>query len=260
MTSGSELFSEEQFYDDLTLNLIKSLDWIPGVHNIKLDKRQPCEKTSILAWEQRQCCQLPLDLKNFYLSVDGFELTYDFRYAGELLTVGRLCINSLMDLRRIYGYSIIEQSGELLPSLKDLDIVNTVEGKPSFGPNSKIFELDYNEGVSMVCLVYNDSSHAQEIWFLDRSLNWFKLASNFSQYFRMMLYHHGLPEWQFLHVGIGLSPWAEQLMIAIAPHLVSPEPAKKVVSRSSEPQIDPNIFKVRHKLSKKNKDKKKYLK
>lgn len=72
--------------------------------------------------------------------------------SGELLTVGRLSINSLMDLRRIYGYSIIEQSGEVLPSLKDLDMVNTVEGKPSFGPNSKIFELDYNEGVSMVSI------------------------------------------------------------------------------------------------------------
>ena len=45
-----------------------------------------------------------------------------------------------------------------------------------------------------------------EIWFLDRSLEWWYLASSFTDYFRMMIVHLGLPLWQYLFTATGLSP------------------------------------------------------
>ena len=35
-----------------------------------------------------------------------------------------------------------------------------------------------------------------EIWFLDRSLEWWYLASSFTDYFRMMIVHLCIPLWQ----------------------------------------------------------------
>ena len=45
-----------------------------------------------------------------------------------------------------------------------------------------------------------------EIWFLDRSPEWWYLASSFTDYFRMMIVHLGLPLWQYLFTATGLSP------------------------------------------------------
>lgn len=47
------------------------------------------------------------------------------------------------------------------------------------------------------------------IWLLDRAFDWHPLARDFGQYFRMMLVHQGLPQWQFLFTKLGLTPWAE---------------------------------------------------
>jgi hypothetical protein len=48
-----------------------------------------------------------------------------------------------------------------------------------------------------------------KIWLLDRSFEWHFLADDFTQYFRMMLVHQGLPQWQFKFTPMGLTPWAE---------------------------------------------------
>ncbi|KAK7862541.1 hypothetical protein R5R35_009011 [Gryllus longicercus] len=58
------------------------------------------------------------------------------------------------------------------------------------------------------------------IWLLDRALEWHYLAPCFTQYFRMLLKHHGLPEWYFRFTSLGLSPWAEQWYVLVAPHLL----------------------------------------
>ena len=45
-----------------------------------------------------------------------------------------------------------------------------------------------------------------EIWFLHRSLEWWYLASSFTDYFRMMIVHLGVPLWQYLFTATGLGP------------------------------------------------------
>lgn len=65
-------------YDE-TLLLTES---IQGVCELKLDERYGCEALAILHWEQLQAIQLPEEVKNFYLSTNGFELTWKFSIAG----------------------------------------------------------------------------------------------------------------------------------------------------------------------------------
>lgn len=48
-----------------------------------------------------------------------------------------------------------------------------------------------------------------EVWFLDRSLCWHFLTSTFTSYYRLMITHLGLPEWQYAFTPYGPSPQAK---------------------------------------------------
>lgn len=120
---------------------------------------------------------------------------------------------------------------------------------PHFDSRSRIFELDSCGGNGKVCLVYKNctpgalfayclrnlrcdknilpsknsfpslsycSCHfpgvvaqKSEIWFLDRSLCWHFLTTTFTSYYRLMISHLGLPEWQYLFTPYGPSPQAK---------------------------------------------------
>ena len=45
-----------------------------------------------------------------------------------------------------------------------------------------------------------------EVWFLDRSLQWHFLANSFTNYYRLVISHLGLPQWQLLFTQDGLPP------------------------------------------------------
>lgn len=48
-----------------------------------------------------------------------------------------------------------------------------------------------------------------EMWFLDRSLCWHFLTATFTSYYRLMITHLGLPEWQYAFTPYGPSPQAK---------------------------------------------------
>uniref|UniRef100_A0A8B9KC71 Tubulin polyglutamylase complex subunit 2 n=1 Tax=Astyanax mexicanus TaxID=7994 RepID=A0A8B9KC71_ASTMX len=50
---------------------------LPGVLDVQFVEREPAEKRSLLSWEQKNCCVLPDDLRDFYLTTDGFTLTWN---------------------------------------------------------------------------------------------------------------------------------------------------------------------------------------
>ena len=85
---------------------------------------------------------------------------------------------------------------------------------PRFDETSVNFELDNCSGYGKVCLVYrnvkpgtNNSEQSSEIWFLDRSLQWHFLTHSFQNYYRLLIAHLGLPQWQTLFTEDGLPPF-----------------------------------------------------
>lgn len=52
-----------------------------------------------------------------------------------------------------------------------------------------------------------------EVWFLDRSLFWHYLTLSFTAYYRLMITHLGLPEWQCNFTPYGPSPQAKVSII-----------------------------------------------
>lgn len=57
----------------------------PRVCNVNVERRPPCDRVALSTWEQRHSAVLPEDLRNFYVSSDGFQLTWHYKYSGSKL-------------------------------------------------------------------------------------------------------------------------------------------------------------------------------
>ncbi|XP_078407463.1 tubulin polyglutamylase complex subunit 2 isoform X2 [Cetorhinus maximus] len=175
--------------------------------------------TDLIRSASKNCCLLPEDLRNFYQMTDGFLMTWSIKFDGNNMQLGTMVINSISTLCRLGTSSIYSLPNA--PTLDDLENDTDDEGKeeplekPHFNSQCRIFELDCCNGNGKVCLVYKNiqsgvvSSHA-EIWFLDRALYWHFLTDTFTAYYRLMLVHLGLPQWQYALTKYGISPQAKQ--------------------------------------------------
>ncbi|XP_005622918.1 tubulin polyglutamylase complex subunit 2 isoform X2 [Canis lupus familiaris] len=160
--------------EKLTLGITRILESSPGVTEVTIIEKPPAERHMISSWEQKNNCMLPEDVKNFYLMTNGFHMTWSVK----------------------------------------LDASENQPEKPHFDSRSVIFELDSCNGNGKVCLVYKTGKPAlaqdTEIWFLDRALYWHFLTDTFTAYYRLLITHLGLPQWQYAFTSYGISPQAKQ--------------------------------------------------
>uniref|UniRef100_A0A1A7YEG5 Tubulin polyglutamylase complex subunit 2 n=1 Tax=Iconisemion striatum TaxID=60296 RepID=A0A1A7YEG5_9TELE len=206
----------------LTLGITRILENMPGVVDVRFAEREPAEKRSLLSWEQKYSCILPEDLRDFYLTIDGFTLTWSVKLDDECVPLGCMTINSVGRLcPLLQPVSLFSLPNA--PSLADLDWEESstpselqhVPAAPHFDARSRIFELDSCGGNGKVCLVYKNCTpgvvvQQSEVWFLDRSLCWHFMTATFTAYYRLMITHLGLPEWQYAYTPYGPSPQAKQ--------------------------------------------------
>lgn len=94
-----DIVSEDSFYENLTLGVSKLLEASPCVRNVQLERRGGCDRSVLSTWEQKHCCLLTEDLRNFYTATDGFLMTWSLEISGEkLLVVLRCSVVSLLRL------------------------------------------------------------------------------------------------------------------------------------------------------------------
>ncbi|NXI24440.1 TPGS2 polyglutamylase, partial [Sterrhoptilus dennistouni] len=204
---------------------------------------------------QKNSCVLPEDLKNFYLMTDGFQMTWSVKTDDTPMPLGSMVINSVSKLCRLGGSSMYTLPSA--PTLADLEDDTDEEGngdkpeKPHFDSRSLIFELDPCNGNGKVCLVYKHAepvvSSDTEIWFLDRALYWHFLTKTFTAYYRLLITHLGLPQWQYAFTSYGVSPQAKQWFNMYKPITINTaflsEEADSFVNK-----LDPNkVFKSKNK-------------
>jgi hypothetical protein len=68
------------------------------IKDIKLTIRQPADKLSLSAWERKSGVHFPSDLKDYYMSTNGFKLTWSLEHAGDNLKIGEMSINPISHL------------------------------------------------------------------------------------------------------------------------------------------------------------------
>ncbi|XP_074064114.1 tubulin polyglutamylase complex subunit 2-like isoform X3 [Macrotis lagotis] len=159
--------------EKLTLGITRILESSPGVTKVKIMEKEPAERHMIASWELKNDCAMPEDLKNFYLMTNGFHMVWSVK----------------------------------------LDDNEDQPEKPHFDSRNIIFELDSCNGNGKVCLVYKRTSPVakeSKIWFLDRALYWHFLTDSFTAYYRLLITHLGLPQWQYAFTSYGVSPQAKQ--------------------------------------------------
>ncbi|XP_017568629.2 tubulin polyglutamylase complex subunit 2 [Pygocentrus nattereri] len=235
------------FSERLTLGITRILESLPGVLDVRFAEREPAEKRCLLSWEQKNSCVLPEDLRDFYLTTDGFTLTWNAKLENEPVPVGCMVINSVARLRLLAQSNIYSLPSA--PTLADLDFEDAFEGsegheEPHFDSRSRIFELDSCGGNGRVCLVYKnctpgDVAQQSEIWFMDRSLYWHFLTSSFTAYYRLMITHLGLPEWQYTFTPYGPSPQAKQWASLYQPLTFHGDPHLDPVGEPFLNKLDP---------------------
>ncbi|KAM4706722.1 tubulin polyglutamylase complex subunit 2 [Discoglossus pictus] len=248
--------SMASYTEKMTLGISKILESSPGITEVKFEEKPPAERHVIISWEQKHSCTLPEDLKNFYLMTDGFQMTWNVKLDDNPVQLGSMVINGISSLVRLGGASTFALPNA--PTLADLDSDTDEEGvdghpeKPHFDSRNVIFELDPCNGNGKVCLIYKTSKKGvtmmgPEIWFLDRALYWHFLAHNFTSYYRLMICHLGLPQWQYAFTSYGLSPQAKQWFNMYKPitfnNTLLSEDADSFVNK-----LDPNkLFKSKNK-------------
>ncbi|XP_069043546.1 tubulin polyglutamylase complex subunit 2 isoform X1 [Lepisosteus oculatus] len=247
--SGSEV---KEFVERLTLGITRVLESFPGVTDVRFVERGPAERHTLQTWEQRNSCVLPEDLKDFYLTMDGFQLSWSSKLDSEPVPLGSMVINSVLKLQPLCQSSVYSLPSS--PTLADLDYEDDGQGnavhnecqpaKPHFDSRSRVFELDPCNGSGRVCLVYTNAKPGAvaeqcEVWFLDRALYWHFLAASFTAYYRLMITHLGLPEWQYRFTPYGPSPQAKQWACLYRPLISHGNP----LTDQGEPllnKLDPN--------------------
>ncbi|XP_018424282.1 PREDICTED: tubulin polyglutamylase complex subunit 2 [Nanorana parkeri] len=271
--------------EKITLGISKILESSPGVTEVKFEAIPPAERQAIVSWEQKHGCTMPEDLKNFYLMTDGFLMSWSVKLDDSPIQVGTMAINSISNLTQLKGSSAHSMPNS--PTLEDLDDSSDEEAhpdRPHFDSRNVLFELDPCNGNGKVCLVYKTTKPGHSngigvrgrkqitrrgtqrptkttvmkrsggevipepsIWFLDRALYWHFLTDTFTAYYRLLLCHQGLSQWQYSFTSYGLSPQAKQWMNMYKPITFSP------TTLSEDPEaftnkLDPNkIFKSKNK-------------
>ncbi|KAM6474661.1 tubulin polyglutamylase complex subunit 2 isoform 1-T1 [Liasis olivaceus] len=212
-----DLNGVKPYLEKLTLGVTRLLENSPGVTEVMFVEKEPAERHTIISWEQKNACVLPEDLKNFYLMTDGFRMTWSVKFDDNPVSLGCMTINSISKLNRL-GVSPAYALPSA-PTLADLEDTDEEEGdkeqpkRPYLDSRCLIFELDPCAGNGKVCLVYKNTkpvvSPESEIWFLDRALYWHFLTKSFTAYYRLLITHLGLPQWQYTFTSYGISPQAK---------------------------------------------------
>ncbi|XP_041464510.1 tubulin polyglutamylase complex subunit 2-like [Lytechinus variegatus] len=247
MTESPSPFNKE-LLDRLTTGISKSLEKRPGVCDIMLTEKPQAHRHQLTSWEQRNSCLLPEDFKNLYQMTDGLLLQWSVKLDGDNVEpLGRMELNSISDVTKIAGEKITRRNNPTIADLEeDSDEEPEMDETPSFGPSSRVFELDPCQGCGKVCLVYRNTkpgtpAEVAEIWFLDTALRWHFLTSTFAQYFRLMMVHLGLPQWQYAFTDVGLSPSARQWFNLYGPYRLQVDSILTEMFGPEEKEVDENM-------------------
>eukprot|EP01059_Diplonema_ambulator_P001952 TRINITY_DN11603_c0_g1_i1.p2 TRINITY_DN11603_c0_g1~~TRINITY_DN11603_c0_g1_i1.p2 ORF type:complete len:250 (+),score=76.92 TRINITY_DN11603_c0_g1_i1:541-1290(+) len=177
------------------LGVSQFLESHPAVTDVKFFDKAGVTKSAVAKWElANQPFQLPDDLASFLAISDGLLLRWSILLNRiPIQGIGNTHINSLAQITRYDTDSLEEGSTAFL-----LDSSPSMYGK--------------------VCLVYSkDCPYAPTIWFQALDCTWHFVAQTFTDYFRLLIMHLGLPGWCYTYTNTGLPAITEEWFGFLSP-------------------------------------------
>jgi len=115
-------------------------------------------------------------------------------------------LNRLDQLKQV----TVEEDAMLIDSKGPPVKVSTEKSIPA------AYELSSMDG-RVVLFYRHHTEDKPQIWFQDLSCTWHFIANSFTDYFRLMVAHLGLPRWLYVFTETGLDPAAKQWFRFLAP-------------------------------------------
>ena len=106
----------------------------------------------------------------------------------------------------MFGWSVNYKCSCVLKILSKQKNRDHTGGTPPWIHHFTFFSHQRFDYVNTNALFTGIPAQNAEIWLLDRALGWHLLADSFLTYYRLMLTHMGLPQWQYSLTDIGVIP------------------------------------------------------
>lgn len=261
--------SIKEIFDNISLSVIDFLENHQGVNNVQFFELGGCSEQDIRAWEkQYHPYTLPNDLKSFLSISNGLILRWSIMLvssdSSRSIPLGNMHLNSL---ENIVPYDFRMEADILGLSAREKDTISRFR---------KTFILDSSGNGGRVCLVYIDDEKSRgkmqhnpstqvhqnqklttkfntpQVWFQDLGLEWNFIANSFTEYFRLLIMHLGLPHWQYAFTRVGLDPLSKQWFRFLSPERLAIDLRKNKSVGGDEHDV---ISKSRKKKKKKKKSK-----
>lgn len=228
--------SIREIFDDISLSVISFLESHVGVVDVEFNsERQGVAEATLAKWEEENAYKLPDDYKAFLQISDGLSLTWKIKKNDQVYPLGCMHLNRLRDIKQIkeddfqFGSVGIEyeDSDSEEPDLEEVEETNEdakeEDAEKPKSSKSKVvaFDMDSRVKDGKLALLYKHIGTGEvdkpQVWFQDLSCKWFFIANTFTDYFRLMIMHLGLPHWQYAFTQVGLDPQTLQWFRFLSP-------------------------------------------
>jgi tubulin polyglutamylase complex subunit 2 len=192
--------SSRDIFDIISLNVIGFLENHIGITDVEFIERSGIAEMSLTTWEEENApYTLPEDYKAFLQIFDGMSLSWRIKRGDQEIPLGNMHLNKLRDIKRIKGESFkFGRIGQNDADSSDDDDEGSKE-------EIAAFEIDSETKNGRVALLFKGGSNQKpQIWFQDLSCKWYYIANTFTDYFRVMVMHLGIPNWQYAFTQCGL--------------------------------------------------------
>lgn len=225
--------TEDSFYGNLLLGITSNLTRCNSVKHVRIERHPGATLEEVNIWEDTNDLILPEDLRNFFLSTNGFSLTYKFQYNKteaddeSYYVLGGIEINSLYQMETIATSNVT---------------YSTKAGTKFLALSSKLYVLAQIDDTNCVVLAQPTPSDILGIWLYYKMKKLYLLCTDFVTYFRMALAHLGVPGWQFSVLKASLPEWSAEMLRILAPGIY--ENKKFEDDKIEQNILDPGIFEI----------------
>merc|ERR1712051_462177 len=171
---------------------------------------------TISKWEEENTpFRLPDDFKAFLQISDGLSLNWKIKKNDMVFNLGQMHLNKLREIKRIREERFRFASMVDEDDSSDDEIIE--DGEESKEVTIGAFDIDQKVKNGRLALIFKTPASKPQIWFQDFSCRWFFIANSFTDYFRLMIMHLGLPNWHYAFTQVGLDPQTLQWFRFLSP-------------------------------------------
>ena len=214
-----------QFEPKISLSCWEFLKAHACVRELAYAERRPASGGDLETWESVHApLRLPPDVRAFLSISDGLQLRWRVDVAGTSAPLGSMHLNGVAELvpfaeEAYHGKRFVaspQASGAAAGAGAGAGV-----GAGAADDVAAAFDLDSTCLDGRLALLFRTGVDGAQVWFQNRSGDWYFVATSFTDYYRLMMMHLGVPRWQYAFTEVGLDPLSTQWFRFLCPDRLS---------------------------------------